>query len=730
MLDNLNKQQTEAVEYIEGPLLVLAGAGSGKTMVITYRIANLIKKRIAHPNEILAVTFTNKAAQEMKNRVNNLVGANVWISTFHALCASILRRHVEALGYTNSFTIYDQTDQISVLKSVIVKLNLNKDQFKGKDIANRISRLKEDLVDEKTYEKFANDFYEKNISKIYTEYQKVLKANNALDFSDLIYLAIKVFKNDQSILESYQDRYKYILVDEYQDTNYAQYKFIKLLADKHKNICVVGDPDQSIYSWRGADIQNILNFEKDYKNAKSIKLEQNYRSTQIILDSANKIIEKNIKRKPKSLIATKSGGEKIVCYSAVDHKDEADFICQRILEASKDNMKFSEIAILYRMHALSRVLEENLIFNKIPYEIIGGIKFYDRKEIRDILAYLSFLQNPQDTVAFARIINIPKRGIGKASVEKIITYSLENNISIFEAVKNYNNIDSLSTSVKKKVEKFSMLIEDIMKKSKEISISLLVRDLIDKIDYYEYLKDYDLATSMDRIDNVKELVSSIAEYEEKAENPALEDYLNNVALISDIDSYEQNAEKVTLMTLHNAKGLEYELCFIIALEEGLFPHASSSDDLDELEEERRLCYVGVTRAKQQLYLTSADKRLIYGRWAAHAVSRFVSEIPEQNIKRIRNTGYNFGYGNSSPNSFESKNYGDNSKYKVKEKKAVYEYFPELSDGATVFHDKWGTGRILSRTGASEVDARVKVFFESLCEKKELMLKFANLSRIS
>ncbi len=419
---NLNKQQQSVVDHIDGPLLVVAGAGSGKTMAITYRIANLIKSRIAHPDQILGVTFTNKAAKEMKHRVNNLASANVFISTFHSFCAIVLRQHIDRFGYNSTFSIYDESDQIGVIRDIITGLNLCKDQFKPKDAAGKINRLKEDLIDENMYQNYVGNFYEENISKIYKEYQSALKNNNAVDFADLIRLTVRLFEREKDILNKYQEKYRYILVDEYQDTNYSQYKLINTIANKYKNLCVVGDPDQSIYSWRGADISNIMNFEKDYPDAKVINLEQNYRSTEIILDSANKVIEKNVNRMPKNLLATRPGGNKIIYYSASDSKDEADFICQKIKETINNGEKYSDIAILYRMHALSRSLEEKLMANNIPYEVIGGIKFYDRKEIKDILAYLSFLMNSSDRVAFQRIINIPKRAIGPASVSSFLEY--------------------------------------------------------------------------------------------------------------------------------------------------------------------------------------------------------------------------------------------------------------------------------------------------------------------
>jgi len=490
---NLNEEQLEAVDYIEGPLLIIAGAGSGKTMTITYRIANIIKKQIAFPDEILGVTFTNKAAGEMKERVNKLVNANVRISTFHSFCAGLLRRHIDLLdGYTQSFTIYDESDQKIVAKNLLDKFNL--DNYKPAEVVSKISRLKEDLVLPADYSKFAANPYEKDISTLYVAYQEELVRNNALDFSDLIFLGVKLFKQNAELLDYYQEKYKYILVDEYQDTNYSQYELIRMLADKYKNICVVGDPDQSIYAWRGADISNILNFEKDYPKTKVIKLEQNYRSTSIILDSSNRVIEKNTNRMPKVLRATKPGGDKISCYQGMDARNEADFICEKVNKLSLEGKKKSEIAIFYRMHALSRAVEESLIFNKIPYDIIGGTKFYDRKEIKDILAYLRCIVNPQDRVSFERIINVPKRKIGKNTVSKIVEYSLVNEISFFDALKQHNHIGGLPGAAKKNIEVFVSILEKFNMLRKTLPIVDVVTGIIDDINYVEYLKDYDIAT--------------------------------------------------------------------------------------------------------------------------------------------------------------------------------------------------------------------------------------------
>ncbi|MBU0650901.1 UvrD-helicase domain-containing protein, partial [bacterium] len=510
---------------------------------------------------------------------------------------------------------------------------------------------------------------------------------------------------------------KYILVDEYQDTNYAQYQLVKTLASKYRNICVVGDPDQSIYSWRGADITNILNFEKDYDNAVSIKLEQNYRSREVILDSANKVIEKNIDRHPKELKPTRMGGDKIVFYSAIDSKDEAEFICDKIKEYQNKGVSLSEIAIFYRMHALSRGVEETLLRNQIPYEIVGGIKFYDRKEIKDILAYLRFACNPADKVSFERIINVPKRAIGKATVSKIIDFASSSAMNISDALKNIKDAPEISTAVSGRIQGFLKVISNITNNKNNGSIADLLRDLIEKIQYEEYLKDFDLASSKDRIDNVRELVSSIAEYEENTPNPSLQEYLNNIALISDLDSYEQDPNKVTLMTLHNAKGLEFDLCFVMALEEGIFPHSLSNIDDKELEEERRLCYVGITRAKEYLILTAANRRLIYGRWTSNDPSRFLFDIPDENIDRVTGNTSPFAYADDF--SFKPDvSYEDNDSF----------YAPHLTEGVHVFHSKWGMGRIMQRSGNTEVDAKVKIQFQA-SGLKELMLKYANLSVI-
>ncbi len=708
----LNTQQKEVEQHREGPLLVVAGAGSGKTLAITHRIAALIQSGTASADEILALTFTNKAAKEMRDRVHRLVAANVMMGTFHSFCVRILRQYADMLGYMSGFTIYDEADQQALIKTVMATLGMAKDTCKPSDIAFKISRLKEELVTPDGYVAYAISPYEKDLSRLYAVYQEEMKRANAVDFSDLIFLTVQLFQSCPDILARYHDMYAYILVDEYQDTNAAQYRLIHLLADKHKNICVVGDPDQSIYGWRGADISNILNFETDYPTARVIHLEKNYRSTEVILTAANHVIEKNTNRKPKRLLATKQGGDKIGVYQALDARDEAEFIAGKMTDMYKQGRSYRDMAVFYRMHALSRVVEEALIMQRIPYVIIGGVRFYDRKEIKDILAYLRFIANPYDRVSFERIINVPKRKIGGKSVEKLVQFALDKEISFFDAALRVGDIDGISPQARKNTAHFATMLQPLCAKRDTLPVLELAEALIEAIAYDAYLKDYDMGTYTDRRDNIRELLSSIAEYQEHY-NGRLAEYLEYISLVSSVDTLDETRDTVTLMTLHNAKGLEFDTVFMMALEEGIFPTASSMGLYDEMEEERRLCYVGMTRAKDTLFITSARRRLIYGRWESYPPSSFLGDIPADYAMPLHGASY----VKDTP-VFVPETLGDDV------------FSPEYQPGVSVFHHVWGMGHIVERKGLRASDAVVHVNFECVAGYKRLMLEFAKLSIVS
>jgi DNA helicase-2/ATP-dependent DNA helicase PcrA len=723
LIQNLNPEQHKAVMHTKGPLLLVAGAGSGKTMVITHRIAQLIQSEVAKPWEILGVTFTNKAAAEMNERVRNLTDQDVLIATFHSFGARLLRQHGYLLGLKPGFTIFDSVDQKALIKECLKVLDVPEEKFKASSVAGKISRLKDELVDPSTYEGFANAPYEQVISQVYMLYEKRLKENNALDFSDLIFSTVKLLGTEKDVLEHYQTRFKFLMVDEYQDTNYAQYQLVKLLAQKHHNLCVVGDPDQSIYSWRGADIRNIMNFEKDYLNTTVISLEENYRSTANILNAANKVIQKNLNRKPKNLRTTREAGTPLFYYQAMDGRDEADFVVKSIKDSCSQGIPIGEMAVLYRVHALSRSMEEALMNAQIPYRILGGMKFYDRKEVKDILAYLRFVANPADRMSFNRIINVPKRGLGPSTVAKIQNYSYEKQISFAEALNQCELISGITTRILNKLKPFISLIADLKMKMDTVPVSDLLENLLTRIKYFDYLKMDDPATFTTREDNIKELFAAVAEYEQRHESPTLTGYLEEVSLLTDTGNAEQGEEALVLMTIHNAKGLEYRTCFLIGLDEGIFPYGSAQDSEEDMEEERRLCYVGITRAKDTLYLTSCMRRLMYGRWKTSQESRFLRDIPKELLTFVGSNTSSFEADESEVpiyNSFVQK-LGQSLK---PEPAGSQDYYV----GAQVFHDKWGVGQVISIQGTGE-QIRVRVLFGQGYGAKDLMLKYANLSRI-
>src|SRR3990167_729989 len=635
--NELNPQQRDAVEHIEGPLLILAGAGSGKTKVITYRISHLIKKGHASPENILALTFTNKAADEMRNRVEKIIGLNglnrasgCWISTFHSACVRILRRDIDKLGFGRDFVIYDANDSLSLLKGCMKEINISDDLYPPKSIAGRISNLKNELI-----EKVQNpeDKTQEIIGSVYTFYQRRLKENNALDFDDLLMNTVLLFENVPDVLKNYKERFKYLMVDEYQDTNHAQYRLVQILSSGHRNICVVGDDDQCIYQWRGATIRNIMEFERDYPDAKVVKLEENYRSTQNILDAAWAVVSKNLYRKEKRLWTKRSGGERIFYYRASNEIDEADFVASKIKEIyEQEGILYSGIAIFYRTNAQSRVLEDSLRREGIPYKIYGGLKFFVRKEIKDILAYLRVVINPSDSISLKRIINVPARGIGNATIEKVEAYAKSGGINLVEAIK----IGVLSS----KLEAFYNILKKLETIVTTDSASEVIERALEITGYLEMLKKEGTDEAEDRIENLKELITAAEEYEERGTHPVdgsgdkgIAGFLDQAALISDADAISDSSGSVSLMTLHISKGLEFPVVFISGMEGRIFPHIKSIDSEKEMEEERRLCYVGITRAKERLFLTNAEKRRIYGQKMYNPPSEFIDDIPEELISQ-------------------------------------------------------------------------------------------------
>lgn len=627
-LQGLNDQQRKAAETLEGPVLILAGAGSGKTRALTYRIANLIDHGVA-PWNILAITFTNKAAKEMRERVSALVshGADdIWVSTFHSMCARILRRDIEKLGYSRSFTIYDDDDQSSVLKEIFKQLGIDEKTLSLREMKVKISDAKNRLLGpDDWFMESAKDFRSQQIHDIYDAYERKLRSANALDFDDLMVKTLELFADHPPVLESYRDKFRYVHVDEYQDTNFAQYSLVKLLTQKSRNICVVGDDDQSIYGWRGADIRNILDFEKDYPDAVVIKLEQNYRSTANILDAANQVIAHNEGRMEKALWTEMGAGDPIRVFCAGDERDEAAWICDRMQQMKRVGHDFGEMAVLYRSNAQSRVLEDMMVRAGIPYRIYGGLRFYDRKEVKDIVAYLRCIVNPSDDVSLRRIINQPKRSIGETTIAELVRYAAEEEMPLYSALVDVP--ETLSARPRKCVSEFGDLMNELVMSREDMGLVEFVTYLIARTGLKaQYEKDQS-DEGKARIENIDEFMGAVAEFAKASENPTLEDYLENVALVSDLDNAEFGAKAVTLMTLHSAKGLEFPCVFMTGLEEGIFPTSRSLQDDERMEEERRLCYVGITRAQRQLFISYATQRMLYNQVSYNAPSRFLKEIP-------------------------------------------------------------------------------------------------------
>ena len=666
-LDTLNEEQREAVEYVNGPLLVLAGAGSGKTKVLTSRIAYLIEKGIS-PYNILAITFTNKAAAEMKSRVVKMIGGDansMQISTFHSFGLRLIRENHQLLNLSNNFAIFDTEDSLTAIKRVLKRLDIDSNKFSPKLFRNKISSLKNDLITSESYKRYARDEIEQMTVKVYSEYENELLDDNAVDFDDLLLLPIKLFKENNDVLEKYQERFKYILIDEYQDTNEAQYVMTKLLASRYQNICVVGDSDQAIYGFRGANFKNILNFEKDYKLCKTIILKKNYRSTKIILDAANSVIKNNTLRHPKELESVKDGGELITYYRAKNGIDEINFVASEIDKLKKNN-SLDEIVVLYRTNAQSRLFEEEFLKRGIPYRIIGAINFYARREIKDLMAYLKIINNPRDAISLLRAINTPKRGIGNKTIEDIIVRSNNLGISLFDAIETG------------KAQDFKNMILDFQEESLHLSLTELVDLVLDKSGLRLELEKENSVEAETRLENLEEFKSITRAFEDKYGLISLPDFLYEVGLISDNTEITDSSNRVTLMTIHAVKGLEFDNVFITGVEEGLFPHINSMNSNSEIEEERRLCYVAITRAREKLYITNARSRVLYGQEQVNPVSRFINEIDTNLIKNVNEEEGNFIKKTEGP-----------KKILLEESDLKYK------EGDYVYHDVFGTGKVIT-----------------------------------
>ena len=697
LLDGLNREQQQAVQHTEGPLLILAGAGSGKTKVLTVRIAYLLAQGV-NPYEILAITFTNKAAKEMKSRVEGLVGdvANrIWLSTFHSFCAKFLRFELDNfLGYNSNFTIYDTSDSQVVIKAALKALNLDDKYYPVGAMISAISDAKNKLMFASDFRKQARDFYQQKVADVYEYYEKELRKNNALDFDDLLLVAVKLLQSNAAVLDKYSKRFRYVMIDEYQDTNHAQYLLAYLLSSHWKNIAVVGDADQSIYAWRGADIQNILDFEKDYPNCKSIKLEQNYRSTKIILDAANAVIDNNEGRPEKNLWTDKTEGAKIQHFTAQSEHEEAAFIGDTIVKKHDiHGVPYGDMAILYRTNAQSRVLEEALIKRALPYTMVGGTKFYDRKEIKDVLAYLRVLYNPFDDLSLLRIINVPKRSIGATTVSKLQDYARENGTSLFMTLTQLHLVDSIKGKTKEKLEEFGILIFTLVAEMDDKSVLDILEAILDRTGYLYQLEESTDPQDQARAENIGELLSVAKDFQDTNPTGTVEDFLEQVALVNDVDSFEQEDSKVTLMTLHAAKGLEFPIVFLGGLEEGLFPHSRTLMNPEEIEEERRLAYVGITRAEQELYISNATTRTVFGRTSSYLPSRFIDEIPAELVDGLR----------------AKRKVPDDIKQTVPRHMSVTsrpvtkpiirnEVTADWKVGDTAIHSKWGNGKVVNVSG--------------------------------
>jgi len=741
LLKNLNKQQQKAVKHTEGPLLIMAGAGSGKTRVLTHRIAYLIHEKGVPPYNILAITFTNKAAREMKERVEELVGTageSMWVSTFHAMCVRILRRNIDQIGYDSNFTILDTSDQLTAIRQVLRNLNIDTKQFDPRAVLNRISAAKNELITPEKFAEEASSYREEIYADIYQAYQKLIRSNHSLDFDDLIMQTVHLFERVPEVLSYYQRRFQYIHVDEYQDTNYAQYVLVHQLSKRYENICVVGDSDQSIYRWRGANIENILNFEKDYVQTKVIMLEQNYRSTKTILKAANEVIQNNPNRKPKNLWTDNKEGDKIQYHQAFDERAEARYVLQIIRELiDEKGYSPNDIAILYRTNAQSRVMEEEIMKSTFDYQIIGGLKFYERKEIKDIIAYLRLVANPNDDLSFQRVVNEPKRGIGQTTMERLEAYASAEDITLYEAVQEVD-FAGVTPRAANALAKFNELIETFRKQEEFLTITDLTEEILKRTGYRDALIKENTLEAQSRLENIDEFLTVTNHFDqtmEENEDATLIDFLTDLALVADIDELDEEdieqRELLTLMTLHSAKGLEFPVVFLIGMEEGIFPHSRSIDDPEELEEERRLAYVGITRAEQKLYMTHAIRRQMYGRMMNNPRSRFIDELPVDLIDGMMIKGerdhISFPFERTM---IQNKNeHRSVRRPRRLRKQTSGAEKTTWTPGEKVVHKKWGTGTIVSTTGSGE-DMELQIAFPNPTGIKHLLAKFAPIKKKS
>jgi DNA helicase-2/ATP-dependent DNA helicase PcrA len=738
LLDDLNPVQQKAVLETEGPLLVFAGAGSGKTRVLTYRIAYLIQEKGVKPWNIFAVTFTNKAADEMRERVENLLGGaakGAWISTFHSACVRILRQHIEHLGFQKNFVIYDEQDQERHLKSVLKALDLNPRMFHPRAVRSALDHLKNEGVTPDQYHPSPFNIFQKKLSLVYQRYQEDLRQNNALDFGDLLVFVTLLFRRVPEILKTYQTLCRYVMVDEFQDTNLIQYTLIKQMGQGYRNICVVGDDDQSIYRWRGAEVENIFNFEKDFPETKVITLEQNYRSTQNILNAANHVVHRNRLRKAKKLWTQNHEGELLTLYLAEDEVDEARFVVRKIVEqihpSSPPPRTYRNVAVFYRINAQSRAIEDELVKHRIPYTIVGGMKFYERKEIKDVLAYLKLIANPSDGLSLKRIINVPSRGIGEKTIEKMEAFSREKGVSLYEGLKQSLKEEWLTPGAKERIEGFLHLIEEFREAIKKESLSQLTLAILARTGYLQQLKQEGTDEAISKTENIDELINVLMEFE-KGDEGSLDTFLDKVSLVSDIDLYEDKWNRVSLMTLHCAKGLEFPLVFIIGIEEGLLPHYRRGEEIEDMEEERRLFYVGITRSKERLFLSRAEKRTTFGVGRANLPSRFLDELPMELIQFEERQG-------KMESLFQEPRYGDSFQpsetrvddlpqeipFQIGEEVFLSpEGFFPLKAGMRVRHPKFGEGRVRSVEGMDE-DQKAMIIFQTAGSKR-LKVRYAQL----
>ena len=736
MLDKLNERQKEAVLATEGPVLVLAGAGSGKTTVLVNRIAYMISEKHIRPWNILAITFTNKAAREMKDRIERLLGdtaKDMWIGTFHSVCVRILRSCIDLLGYSRDFVIYDTADTKTVMKECLRELDIDEKSFPVRNVLSIISNAKNDLMDAATFENvYKSDYRMSIIAKIYYRYQTKLRKNNAVDFDDIILNTVKILSENPDVLSKYQDKFQYILVDEYQDTNNSQYLLINLLAQANRNLCVVGDDDQSIYKFRGANIGNILNFEDDYSDVQKITLDQNYRSTQNILDAANSVISNNKGRMGKSLWTSNGDGNKVFVYTGTNEYDEARYIARQIKKHFDEQGSFSDCAILYRTNAQSRVIEEMLMRESVPYKVLSGLRFYDRKEIKDIIAYLRVVYNPNDDVSLARIINEPKRKIGNATLEKARNIAREKETSLYDVISHADDYPEFKTAIKKLLG-FSEIIQSLIKLKDTVTIEELTGRILNDTGYMPTLVMEDTTESKTRIENLGEFISVITEFEKNEETGnTLGEFLENISLVSDIDGYDENEDSAVLMTIHSAKGLEFPIVFLSGLEEGLFPGMRSMESDDDIEEERRLCYVAITRAKEQLYIPKTISRTIHGKTMPTTASRFFKEIPVEYLEdkttlqpKVAKVMQDLGVRNASAPKKEvymTKGFGSSVK------SSGSTDYSKFKAGDAVEHRTFGRGEILKATPCGN-DCILEIQFESIGFKR-LMAAFAKVKKIN